>query len=64
MAGAVIIGFGLWLLWRGITNDIRRDLFGDPLIPRWMWITGGVICTTVGLAVSAFILWQWHVAGG
>lgn len=64
IAGVVIVGLGLWLLWRGITNDIPRDLFGTPLVPRWMWIIGGLMSAIGGLALIAFLLWQRHVASG
>ena len=64
IAGVVIVGLGLWLLWRGIANDISRDLFGTPLIPRWIWIMSGLMSAIGGLALIAFLLWQRHVAGG
>ena len=57
--GIVIACFGLLLLWRGITNGVRRDRFGDPIIPRWLYVSGGIICGLAGGALLAFLVWQW-----
>jgi hypothetical protein len=62
IAGVVTMSVGSWLLWRGITNNIHRELFGDPLMPRWMWITSGLVFAMAGMGVIAFVLWQWQMA--
>jgi hypothetical protein len=62
-AGVVIVGFGLRLLWRGIT--VHRGMFGDdPLVPRWLWITCAGISIAFGLAVIGYIVWVWQGASG
>ena len=45
--GLVAIGtlavFGLILIWKGVTGDVMTTQLGDTLIPRWMYIVGGVV---------------------
>jgi len=39
----LILGiFGLFLIWKGLTNDVMRTRLGDVLIPRWMYVAGGI----------------------
>jgi hypothetical protein len=39
----LILGvFGLLLIWKGLTNDVMRTRLGDVLIPKWMYVVGGV----------------------
>jgi hypothetical protein len=33
---------GFIVLWKGITNDIWRSRFGDTIVPRWLYLAGGV----------------------
>jgi len=59
-AGIVCACYGLWLIYRGLTNDIWVDVFGEPVIRRWMYVAGGLVITVAGLAVSGCIL---HLMG-
>ena len=58
--GILCACYGLWLVYRGIRNDIWIDVFWEAVIPRWIYIAGGLIATVGGLALSAFIL---HLSG-
>lgn len=53
--GVVFACCGLWLLWRGLTNDIARDLFGEAAIPRWLYIAGGGLLTGIAVAYVRFL---------
>jgi len=33
---------GITLLWKGLSGDVMMTRLGDTLIPRWMYIIGGV----------------------
>ena len=59
-AGIVMACFGLLLLWRGIANHVRRDTFGDSIIPRWLYVTGGIMCAFAGCALLAFLIRPEH----
>lgn len=53
----IIVGFGLWLLWRGITNNIPSSGFGEALIPRWMFVVAGLLCVLLGVGLFIFVLY-------
>ena len=59
--GLLGVGYGLWLTWRGIRNDIWCSHFGEPIVPRWMYIGGGILI--VGLSVG-FVIFVGHVGSG
>lgn len=35
--------FGLILIWKGITGDVMTTPLGDNIIPRWMYVIGGLV---------------------
>jgi hypothetical protein len=44
LAGAIVLGiFGLFLIWNGITGNVIKTIDGEAVIPRWMYIFGGVL---------------------
>lgn len=55
LVGVVFACCGLWLLWRGLRNDIWRDLFGGAVIPRWMYMAGGSLLTGIAVAYVRFL---------
>jgi hypothetical protein len=48
--------FGCILIWKGITGNVMTTRMGDVLIPRWMYIIGGV-ALLVFPAVSFLVWW-------
>ena len=58
VVGIVAACYGIWLVWRGIQNDIWYSRFGEPIIPRWLYIVGGI---TIAGASMAYVLFLWHV---
>lgn len=45
--------YGLWLLWRGIRNDVPVSVaFGEPLISRWVFVGVGIM---VMLASAGYV---------
>lgn len=55
--GFIALCAGLWLLWRGLRNDIWRDLFGAAVIPRWLYVFGGLSLAVISATYLAF-LWR------
>lgn len=53
--GLVALCAGLWLAWRGLRNDVWRDLFGSAVIPRWLYITGGLALAVISAAYLVFL---------
>jgi hypothetical protein len=46
----VAIGYGGYLIWKGVTGDIWRSRFtGDAVVPRWLYIVSGVLLILLGL---------------
>jgi hypothetical protein len=44
LAGAIVLGiFGLSLIWNGITGNVIKTIDGEAVIPRWMYVLGGVL---------------------
>jgi hypothetical protein len=42
-AALVALGvFGLILIWKGMSGDVMTTPLGGPVIPRWMYIGGGL----------------------
>jgi hypothetical protein len=58
--GLIALCAGLWLVWRGLRNDIWRDLFGAAVIPRWLYITGGLALAALSAAYLAFLWPAMH----
>lgn len=50
--------YGIWLVWCGIQNDLWYSRFGEPVIPRWLYLVGGI--TIAGLSM-AYVLFLLHV---
>lgn len=55
--GLIALCAGLWLVWRGLRNDIWRDLFGSAVIPRWLYVFGGLSLAVISASYLAF-LWR------
>ena len=56
--GVLIAGFGLWLLWRGIRNDVwRSSVFNEPMLNRWYYILGGTLCIAGGIGYVVLLFW-------
>ena len=51
--GIIAAVFGLRFFWKGLTNQIWRDLFGEPNIPRWCYFFAGIFLL---LPLPLFIL--------
>ena len=52
------VGYGGYLIWKGVTGDIWRSGFtGDAVVPRWLYIVGGVLLILIGLGWMAVTLW-------
>lgn len=60
--GVVAACYGAWLVWRAITNDIWRDGFGQPMIPRWLYFLTGLICLFGGVVVVVCIMNSYRQA--
>ena len=43
VAAGILAGFGLILIWKGVTNDVLRTRMGDAIIPRWAYLLGGIV---------------------
>ena len=42
-AAVITLGiFGVILIWKGLSGDVMTTRMGDVLIPRWMYLTGGI----------------------
>lgn len=51
--GGIALGIlGLTLIWKGLTGNVMTYTMGDDIIPRWMYIAGGLVL----LAFPAFEL--------
>ena len=58
IACLVGVGFGAHLIWKGVTGDVIRSSFtGDAVIPRWLYIAGGVLLILISLGWMAITLW-------
>lgn len=44
-----LAGLGLWLIWKGVTGDVRIDRFGQAMIPRWAYVVGGLVLLVLPL---------------
>lgn len=55
--GLIALCAGLWLVWRGLRNDTWRDLFGSAVIPRWLFVFGGLSLAIISASYLAF-LWR------
>ena len=43
LAALVTLGvFGIILIWKGLVGDVMTTPLGDPVVPRWMYIVGGL----------------------
>ena len=51
----LLVGCGLWLCGKGIRNDIWIFNLGEAVIPRWMYIAGGIVCALAGLGLGWFL---------
>ena len=38
----LLAGFGIFLIWKGVTGDVIKLTSGQTFIPRWIYILGGV----------------------
>jgi hypothetical protein len=42
LAACLLSLFGLFLLWQGITGKIVKSSAGMPVLPRWVYVLGGI----------------------
>lgn len=42
VAACILALFGLFLLWQGITGQVVKSSAGMPILPRWIYILGGI----------------------
>lgn len=59
IAAIMLSGFGLFLIWKGISGDVMKLSSGKAFIPRWVYILGGcivLILPVAYLALQLFIL--------
>lgn len=59
IAALMLSGFGLFLIWKGISGDIIRMSSGKAFIPRWVYILGGffVLILPVAYLITQTIVW-------
>ncbi|MCP5487198.1 MAG: hypothetical protein H7A43_00960 [Verrucomicrobia bacterium] len=57
VVGVVAAGYGIWLVWRGIRNDVRFDRFGEPMISRWLYIVAGALLAAASIV---YVLYLQH----
>lgn len=60
--GLMLLASGSWLLWKGVTNDIWRDNWSNPRLPRWMYFVGGTVCVGGTLAWAMFLVMSMEPA--
>lgn len=58
--GVLALLAGLWLVWRAWRDDIWRDLFGQAVIPRWLYLAAGLALTSISAAYLAFLWYAIH----
>lgn len=61
IAAIMLSGFGLFLIWKGISGDVMKLSSGKTFIPRWVYIVGGIavlILPMAYLAVQLLILFS------
>jgi hypothetical protein len=54
--GILGIAYGLWIIWRGIRNDLWLYNYGDPVLPRWLFIAFGAITMIASAGYTAFLM--------
>ncbi len=50
IAAIMLSGFGLFLIWKGISGDVIKLSSGKAFIPRWVYILGGCIVLILPMA--------------
>ena len=58
--GLAGVCYGLWLAWRGYRYDLWYTRFGESIIPRWMYIGGGLL---IALLSAAYVAFLYNVGG-
>ena len=44
LVGAIALGIlGLVLIWKGISGNVIKTIDRKAIIPRWMYVLGGII---------------------
>lgn len=56
VAAILAVCYGVWLIWRGIRNDIWRDVFGEAVMPRWLYFATGCLSLIAGIVLAALVL--------
>lgn len=55
VVGIVAVCYGLWLIWRGARNEVWMSNFGEPVIPRWIYIATGVVIAAGSIGYILFL---------
>ena len=51
-----VAAFGLYLIWTGIYGNIPLGATGKTLIPKWVYILGGIVVLILPVAYLVMIL--------
>jgi len=44
LVGAIVLGIlGISLIWSGITGNVIKTIDSEAVIPRWMYVLGGIL---------------------
>ncbi len=54
VAVITLVVIGITLVCKGLTGDVMMTRLGDTLIPRWMYIVGGVAVLAFPIAFVLF----------
>ena len=56
IAALLLGGFGIFLIWKGITGDIIKLSSGQSFIPRWMYVLGGIVVLILPVSYLLILL--------
>lgn len=63
MRALVALGFltflGLRLIWQAISGDVMTTPLGEPIVPRWLYVVGGLAV----LVFPVFWFFVWRDSG-
>jgi hypothetical protein len=44
LAGVIVLGaLSILLIWNGITGNVIKNIDREAIIPRWMYMMGGIL---------------------
>ena len=56
IAGLIVVSYGAWLAWEGLTNRTGDDPFGRSCFSRRLKVTAGLVCMAAGIGLICFLL--------